>query len=238
MPTRTHEPIDHGFLINQIDELISATDLVVREEAFGLSKDGQRMFGLLELESPDATHSTCIGVRNSNDKKFAAGMVVGDRTTVCDNLVFSGEHKLARKHTNRIMAELPPMIDRFVQAIPVLATDRSRELRQLKSRWITDGNAYKFILAMARMEVIARNKVVQVADEWDLPGSTCDKVEEFEEFARWGKSLYRLQQAFTTVMTSQREKANIFALPDKTIRLSRELAQLADTSRLSSSPLA
>lgn len=65
----------------------------------------------------DDPYSVChsyqyvLGLRNSNNKRFAAGMVIGIAPFVCDNLAFSGEVKLARKHTVFIKRDLPMMID-------------------------------------------------------------------------------------------------------------------------------
>ena len=65
----------------------------------------------------DDPYSVCqsyqyvLGLRNSNNKRFAAGMVIGIAPFVCDNLAFSGEVKLARKHTVYIKRDLPMMID-------------------------------------------------------------------------------------------------------------------------------
>ena len=66
----------------------------------------------------DDPYSVCqsyqyvLGLRNSNNKRFAAGVVIGIAPFVCDNLAFSGEVKLARKHTVYIKRDLPMMIDK------------------------------------------------------------------------------------------------------------------------------
>ena len=48
-----------------------------------------------------------LGLRNSHDKTFPAGIVAGASVFVCDNLSFSGEIKFARKHTRFIVRDLP-----------------------------------------------------------------------------------------------------------------------------------
>jgi len=53
-----------------------------------------------------ADFALVVGLRNSHDKSFPAGLVIGASVLVCDNLSFSGEVRLARKHTYPIIATL------------------------------------------------------------------------------------------------------------------------------------
>ena len=54
------------------------------------------------------TSAFVVGVRNSHDKSFPAGLVIGASIFVCDNLSFSGEVKLARKHTVHVESVICP----------------------------------------------------------------------------------------------------------------------------------
>ena len=58
-------------------------------------------FGLLEVANCQQTedYAYVLGLRNSHDKRFPAGLAVGASVFVCDNLSFSGEIKIGRKHT-------------------------------------------------------------------------------------------------------------------------------------------
>ena len=51
-----------------------------------------------------------LGVRNSNNKRFPAGLVMGIAPFVCDNLCFFGEVEVSRRHTKNIMSDLPERI--------------------------------------------------------------------------------------------------------------------------------
>ena len=86
--------------------------------------DGSRMKRYMnepELFSDDYSVSNSyryvIGMRNSNDMKFPAGLVIGIAPFVCDNLCFSGEVEVNRKHTVFIKRDLP-----------ILMTDKMDEL--------------------------------------------------------------------------------------------------------------
>ena len=79
--------------------------------------NGERMNTLLSQEclfspgtSVTQSYKYVLGVRNSNDKQFAAGLVMGIAPFVCDNLCFSGEVKVSHRHTRNVMSNLPGRI--------------------------------------------------------------------------------------------------------------------------------
>src|SRR5205823_12089518 len=114
--TETWVPIAHHRLLTGVQEALSRSGLHVVTEAHGLAKDGNRYFGLLQVAngSNPADFDLVVGVRNSHDKSFPAALVLGASVFVCDNLSFSGEVKLARKHTAHIERDLPQLVDRAV----------------------------------------------------------------------------------------------------------------------------
>lgn len=92
----------------------------VVNQAHGLSPDGCRYFGLLQIaatevswsrpQPPTPDYTYVLGLRNSHDKRFPAAMVLGSQVFVCDNLAFSGEIKIERKHTRFIERDLPSLV--------------------------------------------------------------------------------------------------------------------------------
>jgi len=51
-----------------------------------------------------------LGIRNSHDKTFPASLVDGALVFVCDNLSFSGEIRVTRKHTRFIRRDLVTLV--------------------------------------------------------------------------------------------------------------------------------
>jgi hypothetical protein len=127
-------PIPHDALIDITAEHLERAGYQIVAERHALAREGQRYFGLLELRngSNHADRALTVGLRNSHDKACAAGMVVGSRVFVCDNLAFSGEIKISRMHTRRILEDLPRMVG--------AAMGRLTEARQLQDLRI---DAYK-----------------------------------------------------------------------------------------------
>ncbi len=121
--TATWQPIPHGRLVTSVQDTLARSGLATVEEAHGVTADGNRYFGLLRIAaegSNSGDFDLVVGIRNSHDKSFPAGLVVGASVFVCDNLSFSGEIKIARKHTVRIMDDLPNLIEGAVGRIGTL----------------------------------------------------------------------------------------------------------------------
>jgi len=104
--TRTHVPIPHDKVVETLSETLSFRHIGVVGEEYAVSKDGMRMFGVLDLESSFEGCRFAIGVRNSHDKSFRLSLTVGLRVFVCENLAFSGDFTpVLAKHTKNFSLE-------------------------------------------------------------------------------------------------------------------------------------
>src|SRR5690349_7487612 len=115
-PTRSWQPIPHVQMIRTVQDALAANNLTFGTQAHSLTHDGMRYFGLMEIRGQQTSDDYCwvLGLRNSHDKTFPAGIVAGASVFVCDNLSFSGEVKLARKHTRFITRDLPQLVQSAV----------------------------------------------------------------------------------------------------------------------------
>src|SRR5271167_3595376 len=113
-PARTDSwvPVPHGTILEEVQHVLQGSGLEVVSEAHGLTRDGARYFGLLQVANghDNDAFGLVVGVRNSHDKSFPAGLALGASVFCCDNLSFSGEVKLARKHTTYIERDLPQLV--------------------------------------------------------------------------------------------------------------------------------
>lgn len=90
-PTNTWQPIPHIDLIERVEEALHLNHLEIGSVAHALSHEGARYFGLMEIRSPELTADDLayvVGLRNSHDKLFPAGLLVGSSVLICDNLSF------------------------------------------------------------------------------------------------------------------------------------------------------
>lgn len=98
--TVTHQPLPHSEVVGALIESLSFRHISVVRDEYAVSKDGMRMFGVLDLETTFDGCRFAIGVRNSNDKSMRLALTVGYRVMVCDNMAFHGDFTpVLAKHT-------------------------------------------------------------------------------------------------------------------------------------------
>lgn len=101
--TDTFKPIAHSVLVDAVEESLSFRRIRIERSEFAVSKDGMKMFGLLEVNNDFDGIRFAIGLRNANDKSMRLGMVAGYRVFVCDNMAFAGDfNPLLAKHSKKL----------------------------------------------------------------------------------------------------------------------------------------
>jgi len=210
--TATWQPVGHEVFDRLVRESLAKAGITVQRSHYGLSRpsdDGyrHRLFAILETQERilDNQVALTIGLRNSTDQSMSAGLVYGNRVFVCDNLAFAGEYVIHRKHTARILEDLPAMIDRGVGKFYEQA-DRQRVLIEgLQERPMDDREAYHAMVDAASRGIIPYTGIRAVRQEWHHPGH--------QVFApRTGWSLYN---CFTEAMKGYMPSA----AADRTLRL-------------------
>jgi hypothetical protein len=203
--TSTWVPISHERLLMGVIESLSSNHLTVVNESHGVTLDGARYFGLLQVANGQNADDfgMVIGVRNSHDKKFPAGLVVGASVFVCDNLSFSGEIKLARKHTVHVERDLPQLIGRAMGQLGTQRGKQEHRFASYKSTEFSDAQAHDIIVRAVDARVLPVTKLPDVLKEWREP--------RHEEFRKDGKTAWRLFNAFSEVA-----KGNLDFLPRRT----------------------
>jgi hypothetical protein len=98
--TATHRPVPHGEVVEALVETLGFRHIGVVKDEFAISKDGMKMFGVLDLDTGMHGCRFSIGVRNAHDKSMRLAMTVGYRVFVCENMAFSGDFEpVLAKHS-------------------------------------------------------------------------------------------------------------------------------------------
>lgn len=101
--TSTHRPIPHAEVIEALVETLGFRRLEVVRDAYAVTPDGNRMFGVLEVGLEESGVRFSVGVRNSHDKSMALGITVGYRVLCCENMCFHGDFSpILRRHTRGV----------------------------------------------------------------------------------------------------------------------------------------
>src|SRR5665213_3238064 len=75
--TATHRPIPHGEVVRALVDTLGLRHIAPVREEYAVSKDGMKMFGIVELETTFQGCRFAIGIRNAHDKSMRLAMTVG-----------------------------------------------------------------------------------------------------------------------------------------------------------------
>jgi hypothetical protein len=159
------------------------------------------MFGVLTCGNgvPDRDYALAIGVRNSYDRSLAVGLTLGSRVFCCDNLAFSGEVTMHRKHTANVFRDLPDLIYRMLSQVAAMRERTDREIAIMKVRELPPAHAHHLMIEAIRANVLPASRLPKVIEAWDEP--------RHDEFAL--RTAWSLFNAFTEVQKGAGPRAQI-----------------------------
>jgi len=199
----SYQPISHDLLIDKTRNHLEQGGFDIVDECHNLARGGQRYFGLFEITHPTRENSergTIVGLRNAHDKCFPAGLCAGDAPFVCDNLIFTNNVKLARRHTRHILAELDSVIARTLGKLFSFWGGQDQRIESYKNFDLTNPQVNDLVIRAYKAGAISKTKVVDVVNQWEKS--------DHPEF--WDKNMNSLYNAFTEVY-----KGNLVALPQR-----------------------
>ena len=174
--TRTWVPIPHHRLLGLVETTLGGHGFRVVNQAHALWGDGLRYFGLLEVQNDSARddYGLVVGLRNSHDKSFPAGLALGSGVFVCDNLSFGAEVTLARKHTRFIERDLPQVVHRAVARLTDMRGSQDRRIESYKETELDDRTAHDLIVRGLDARVVPVTQVPMYAAFGNLSGNECE----------------------------------------------------------------
>jgi len=206
--TDTWQPVPHAALLGTVEKVLVDHGLTITSQAHGLTHDGNRYFGLMEVhngnENPE--YARVLGLRNSHDKCLPAAICAGSQILVCDNLAFSGEIKISRKHTTFIMRDLPDLIKQTVAHLISTWHELDNQIQSYKSQRLSDRSAHDLTIRAMDGGVFCASKIPEVIHEWRQP--------RHDAFAP--RNVWSWFNAVTEVV-----KGNLAVLPGRTQALHR-----------------
>lgn len=163
------------------------------EEHYGVTPDGDRFFGVLSLKSPYGDYVDMVGLRNSHDKSFPISISIGSRVFVCDNLAFSGEHIIKRRHTPNAKRDLPGLVAEVIEPLGDQRRRQAIAYERYKGTELADPIVDQTIMQLYRRDVINVTRIADVVRAYDDP--PCD----------WGsdRTAWRLFNATTFALTGK-----------------------------------
>ncbi len=190
--TDTWYPLPHHDLVAEVEAHLEGAGMEIEAAVHALSHEGLRYFGILQLRQPegsDRDYGWVVGLRNSHDKSCPAGLVTGSQVFVCDNLAFSGEVRLARKHTKNAARDLRHMTARAVGLLGDRFESLDRRIAAYRAEPMADWCAHDLVVRACDCLAITASQIPHVVQEWRKPSHP-----EFEPRTAWS-----LFNAFTEV---------------------------------------
>lgn len=181
--TATHVPVPHAAFVDTLHAWLAYEGIQPAAEEYALTKDGLRMFGVIALHSEHPDWQVTIGLRNAHDKSFSAGLAAGSRVIVCDNLSFSAEVVSTRKHTGRILDELPVLVRQMLQRTLQYQRGEAGRIDRMREIPVDDVTAHDTVCRAVRSRILPASRVPDVLRNWHEPPH-----EEFQPRTAW--SLY------------------------------------------------
>jgi len=187
-----HHPIDHTLLIDTTKQALEDIDCAISSESYGISNEGSEMFGLFHIEhdNPNGTYDQVVGLRDSHSQLFGAGLCAGAGVFVCDNLAFSAEIKVSRKHTRYIERDLKELLAHAASQLADKWLNQQIRYDAYFDKTLTNEEAHDIIIRAAIDHKALPNAQIQhVVNEWREP-----EHDVFQERTAWS-----LFNAFTSV---------------------------------------
>jgi len=172
-PTDTWYPLSHEDLIVEVEAQLRSVGFDIVNERHALSHEGTRYFGVFGLTAADRTedrgYGWVVGLRNSHDKSFPAGLVAGSRVFVCDNLAFNGEVRISRKHTKYAVRDLRHLTARAVGQLGACFRDLDQRIAAYCAHRMNDVQAHDLVIRAVDCRAITASQIPNVLAEWRKP---------------------------------------------------------------------
>ncbi len=199
----SHQPIAHHELVERTKGFLDSNGFIVQDEVHSLARENNHYFGLFAVDHPNraASDRGCvIGLRNSHDKTFPAGLCAGDAPFVCDNLIFTNTIKLARRHTRNILQDLDFTINRSLGRLFGFWHGQDQRIEAYKNVELSNSEANDIVIRACKAGALPKSKIMDVVNQWESS--------DHPEF--WDRNINSLYNAFTEVY-----KGNLVALPNR-----------------------
>jgi len=167
--TKTHVPIAHSAVVDTVKYALDFYGHEITTEDFGITPDGARFFGVLSLESPYDGYTDTVGLRNSHDKTFPIGISFGSRVFVCDNLAFSGDVVIRRKHTVNAKRDLPGIVAGVVEPLAEQRAQQQAQFNRYQATALTEAEVDRLIMQLYRRGVITVTRIADVLEHYEHP---------------------------------------------------------------------
>jgi len=208
--TPTYCPIPHDLLVDTTLTTIKEFGLDITNVRHALSADQTSYFGVLDVVSRHPDFCVAVGIRNDSAKRFPAALAIGTRVFCCDNLAFSSQLVVARRHTKHIRRDLAGLISQAFGKLGDSIYAEADRLARYQLTALRERDARFLMIEGLRQRAWGPTAIPKIFQHWHEPAYA-----EFRD-----KTVYRFHNAVT-------EYGKTLAA-DKLVRCTRKLKGLCD----------
>ncbi len=212
--TQTWFPIAHRAVLDSVWTTLEGAGFQIRQSRLSLSHGDARFFGTLDLATPiNDGVSLAVGIRNSTDQSFPIGFCCGQRVFVCDNLAFTSEIVVSKKHTRFGQERYLEGLARAVSSLDQYRQAAGQWIAELQAHELSDDAANSYLLQAYEREIIGIRLLPLVIETWRRPPR-----DEYRP-----RTAYSLFNCFTDVLGRTRQSTYPAEAALATMRLSKLL---------------
>jgi hypothetical protein len=204
----------HAFATDTV-EAIERAGFTIEAEDYAITKDEQRMFGLLNVSRPvmpdvptfgvPALHkpewNLLVGLRGAHDQSISRGLVIGSHVMVCSNLCFHGDlGNWKSKQTTNIAQRIPDMVADAVAGLGNAGQRLTIDFDAFTAQQITRDVGDDVLLDIFRAGGFSASQLGRAIADWD----DCS----VEEHTSNGRNLWWLMQSATMALKPSGANAN------------------------------
>jgi len=197
-------PLDHSRVLDMVRGTLVDCGYNIRALKLGVSREGHRLFGTMDLDTSIAVGVTlAVGFRSSTDRSFPLAMCCGSHVFCCDNMAFRSEIAIKAKHTLHGESRFQAGIANAVAQLGQFKIEEEQNVRGMQELQLKDEQAESLILRAFERGILNTHQLPGVIREWRTPS-----YPEFEP-----RNMWSLFNACTTILGSvQRSNPQKFSV--------------------------
>jgi len=183
MGTR-HAPYPfYNFASDTVDAIENA-GFTIEQEEYAITKDEQRMFGLLNVSRPVAPEwlqgeygvpalykpkwNLLVGLRGAHDQSISRALCIGTRVMACTNLCFHGDlGNWKSKQTTNIVHRIPEMVRDAVSGLGNAGRRLTIDFDRFNSTEITRDSGENVLVDIHRHGGFSGSQLARALEDWD-----------------------------------------------------------------------
>ena len=219
---RFHHPYPFSDYINDVTRALVSHDINISKEEFAVTNDGNRFFGLMEINGiaqNDPDWKVVIGLRGSHDQRIPRGLVIGTQVMVCSNLCFHGNiTQLVTKQTTNIVQRMPILLTDALRNLQGMVDYQAEMFNRFKETKLLDGRANDMLVELYQRGAFSSPQLTRAIDEFYEPSHE-------EHLVDGARTVWTLFNASTEALKPTGQQTNMHLVESRSLKVSDYLEE-------------